>query len=218
MISTVPSMLRLFAPRPLLIVSGELDPNCPLEGARLAFAQAEQAYQQAGASDRLKIDVETGSGHTITPRQEKVIIDWLEPLAAVRRQKGELNRGGRRGRRGARRKRSRPMPKIRCFCDTRSIFRRFRAATGFSCGRKTNSRRLRGRFARPRQQCAARRSVRGPLCRYRSLNRPRKCATSASGTDHSENPLSLLVDRLPRRDKAVNGVNVEVPRQLSHKQ
>ena len=73
-----PSMLRLFAPRPLLIVSGEVDPNCPLEGAKLAFAQAEQAYQAAGASDRLKIDVETGSGHTVTPRQEKVIVEWLE--------------------------------------------------------------------------------------------------------------------------------------------
>ena len=73
-----PSMLRLFAPRPLLVVSGELDPNCPVEGARLAFAQAEQAYQQAGASDRLKIDVETGSGHTITARQQRLIVDWLE--------------------------------------------------------------------------------------------------------------------------------------------
>ena len=28
-----PSMLRLFAGRPLLILNGELDPNCPLGGA-----------------------------------------------------------------------------------------------------------------------------------------------------------------------------------------
>src|SRR5207247_20234 len=37
-----PSMLRLFTDRPLLILNGELDPNCPLEGAKLAFAGAEE--------------------------------------------------------------------------------------------------------------------------------------------------------------------------------
>ena len=41
-----PSMLRLFAGRPLLILNGEKDPNCPLEGAKLAFAAAEEAYKK----------------------------------------------------------------------------------------------------------------------------------------------------------------------------
>jgi hypothetical protein len=40
-------MLRLFAGRPLLILNGELDPNCPIEGAEIAFAAARQAYQEA---------------------------------------------------------------------------------------------------------------------------------------------------------------------------
>ena len=71
-------MLRLFAPRPLLIVSGELDQNCPLPGAQIAFASAEQAYKQAGASDHLKIDVAMGVGHQITPAEEKLILAWLE--------------------------------------------------------------------------------------------------------------------------------------------
>jgi pimeloyl-ACP methyl ester carboxylesterase len=73
-----PSMLRLFAPRPLLIVSGELDPNCPIEGAKIAFASAEQAYKEAGASDRLQIDVAAGVGHQVTSQQEKLIVAWLE--------------------------------------------------------------------------------------------------------------------------------------------
>jgi len=73
-----PSMLRLLAGRPLLIVSGELDPNCPLEGARLAFAAAERAYNEAGASDRLQIDVAAGVAHRVTSQQEKLILDWLE--------------------------------------------------------------------------------------------------------------------------------------------
>src|SRR5206468_3804556 len=47
-----PSMIRLFAPRPLLIVGGTKDGNCPVGGARIAVASAEKAYQ--GASDRLR--------------------------------------------------------------------------------------------------------------------------------------------------------------------
>ena len=78
-----PSMIRLFAGRPLLIVSGELDPNCPLEGARIAFAAAEQAYKEAGASDHLQIDVAPGVGHQVTSQQEKLILDWLERWLAA---------------------------------------------------------------------------------------------------------------------------------------
>src|SRR4029079_11357455 len=49
-----PSMLRLAAGRPLLILNGELDPNCPLEGAKLAIQEATQAYKKAEAADKLK--------------------------------------------------------------------------------------------------------------------------------------------------------------------
>jgi hypothetical protein len=44
-----PSMIRLLAGRPLLILNGELDGNCPLEGAKLAFASAESAYKAMSA-------------------------------------------------------------------------------------------------------------------------------------------------------------------------
>ena len=72
-----PSMLRLFASRPLLIVSGELDPNCPLGGAKLAFASAAAAYQSAGQSDLLKIDVALGVAHKVTDEQHKLALDWF---------------------------------------------------------------------------------------------------------------------------------------------
>jgi dienelactone hydrolase len=72
-----PSMIRLFAGRPLLILNGELDPNCPLGGAELAFAAAREAFAQAGASDRLEIDVAKGVGHTVTPQQRTRALDWL---------------------------------------------------------------------------------------------------------------------------------------------
>jgi dienelactone hydrolase len=73
-----PSMVRLFAGRPLLIVSGELDANCPIEGARLAFAAAEAAYKQARAEDRLKIMVAEGVGHKVTEEQRAAALAWFE--------------------------------------------------------------------------------------------------------------------------------------------
>ncbi len=73
-----PSMIRLFAGRPLLVLSGEKDKNCPLEGAKLAFAAAERAYKDAKAEDRLKIVVAKGAGHTVTAEQRKAALEWLE--------------------------------------------------------------------------------------------------------------------------------------------
>ncbi len=72
-----PQMLRLFAGRPLLIINGETDPNCPIGGAKIAFASAEAAYREANASDRLKIDVAPRSGHAITEAQKAMILDWF---------------------------------------------------------------------------------------------------------------------------------------------
>ena len=72
-----PSMVRLFAGRPLLILNGELDPNCPIGGAKVAFASAEAAYRDAGASDRLQIDVAVGVPHRVTDEQKKLAQEWL---------------------------------------------------------------------------------------------------------------------------------------------
>ena len=73
-----PTMLTLFAGRPLLIVNGEKDPNCPIGGSRIAFQRVETAYQDAGASERLKIDVAPGVGHAVTDSQRAAIFDWFQ--------------------------------------------------------------------------------------------------------------------------------------------
>jgi dienelactone hydrolase len=73
-----PSMLRLFAGRSLLIINGDADPNCPIEGARLAFAEAEKAFAAANASDRLRVNVGKGVGHRVTPDQNRAALEWLE--------------------------------------------------------------------------------------------------------------------------------------------
>jgi dienelactone hydrolase len=73
-----PAVLPRIAPRPLLILSGENDPNCPLAGAQLAFAAAEAAYRRAGAAERLVIDVAPGAGHVVTPAQRARAAAFLE--------------------------------------------------------------------------------------------------------------------------------------------
>ncbi len=72
-----PSMIRLFAGRPLLILNGDLDPNCPLGGAKLAFATAEAAFKEAGATEKLKIMVATDTPHKVTDEQRLAALDWL---------------------------------------------------------------------------------------------------------------------------------------------
>jgi dienelactone hydrolase len=76
-----PNMIRLFAGRALFIANGEKDGNCPIEGAKLAFAAAEDAFARAKAKDKLSIDV-APVGHEVTAAQKKAAIafclKWLK--------------------------------------------------------------------------------------------------------------------------------------------
>jgi acetyl esterase/lipase len=72
-----PSMLRLIAPRPLLILNTENDPNNPLPGARIAFTSAQAAYGAVSASDKLKMDIEPNQAHKAVPRQLAMAVEWF---------------------------------------------------------------------------------------------------------------------------------------------
>ncbi|MBI3857784.1 MAG: acetylxylan esterase [Planctomycetes bacterium] len=72
-----PSLLRLFAGRALLIPNGDQDPNCPIGGARLAFASAEAAFKGAGCPEKLKVMVAEGVGHKVTPEQNAAALEWF---------------------------------------------------------------------------------------------------------------------------------------------
>ena len=72
-----PSMLRAIAPRPLLVVGGDQDPNCPVEGTRIALAAAHSEYERRGAADRIEEDIAVGVGHQVTPSQRVRAIEWL---------------------------------------------------------------------------------------------------------------------------------------------
>jgi dienelactone hydrolase len=73
-----PSMIRLFAPRPLLILSTEKDQNCPLEGALHAVDAAMTAYSDVKALTKLKTDIEPNETHRYTARHIALTIDWFK--------------------------------------------------------------------------------------------------------------------------------------------
>jgi len=73
-----PNMLCLFAGRPLYIANGTLDPNCPIEGARIAIKSAEAAYQKVGAANKLKVSIAEGVGHKVTDEQRAGALAWCE--------------------------------------------------------------------------------------------------------------------------------------------
>jgi dienelactone hydrolase len=73
-----PSMVRLAAGRPLLILNGELDPNCPLQGAKVAIQEATEAYRKAKASDKLKVMIASGVKHKVTAEHRQAALDWFE--------------------------------------------------------------------------------------------------------------------------------------------
>jgi len=73
-----PSMIRLFAPRPLLLLNTANDQNCPLPGAKIAFDAATNIYQAENALDKLKIDVEPNEPHRYTARHMDMTIEWFK--------------------------------------------------------------------------------------------------------------------------------------------
>jgi dienelactone hydrolase len=72
-----PSMIRLFAPRPLLLLNNEKDGNCPLPGAQLAFDAATEAYKRKNALNKLKIHITPDAPHRLYPDQIDMMFDWI---------------------------------------------------------------------------------------------------------------------------------------------
>ena len=72
-----PAMLPLIAPRPLIVVNGELDPRSPLGGVREAVAAAEKAYVAAGARDNFRFVLQENAGHEVTAAAQEATYQWL---------------------------------------------------------------------------------------------------------------------------------------------
>jgi dienelactone hydrolase len=80
-----PNLLPLFAAKPtraLFVANGDQDGNCPIEGTKIAIKAAEDAYEKAGAKDRLVVRINAGVGHKVTDEDRKAAIEfcvkWLK--------------------------------------------------------------------------------------------------------------------------------------------
>jgi dienelactone hydrolase len=72
-----PGMLRLIAPRPLLVVNGDSDPRSPLGGVREAVAAAERSYAAAGARDKFTFLLEVDAAHEVTREASDAAVNWF---------------------------------------------------------------------------------------------------------------------------------------------
>jgi fermentation-respiration switch protein FrsA (DUF1100 family) len=71
------SMLRLIAPRPVLVINGDSDPRTPLAGVEQAVATARQTYITMNAEEKLGLYLQPDAGHVVTPIAELVMADWF---------------------------------------------------------------------------------------------------------------------------------------------
>lgn len=69
-----PNLLPLFVGRALFISNGDGDPNCPITGAKIAIARAEEAFAKAGAKDRLEVHIGVGVKHQVTAEHRKAAV------------------------------------------------------------------------------------------------------------------------------------------------
>jgi len=72
-----PSMLRLFAGRPLLVVNGRDDPVNPVQGAEIAVKAARAAFDSAGCPEKFRAIVVPGVGHQVRPAERAEALEWL---------------------------------------------------------------------------------------------------------------------------------------------
>ncbi|XP_022636507.1 uncharacterized protein LOC106760740 isoform X2 [Vigna radiata var. radiata] len=73
-----PYSIPAIAPRPLLIINGAEDPQCPVEGLEVTRSKAIQAYEAFQCVDNFKFIAEAGVGHQLTRLQIKESSDWFD--------------------------------------------------------------------------------------------------------------------------------------------
>ena len=73
-----PSSLPLIAPRPLLVVNGELDPRCPYPGLMNAVTETRAAYASANKDKLFRTLVQRDTPHMCTSEMSDVVNRWLD--------------------------------------------------------------------------------------------------------------------------------------------
>lgn len=69
--------LPCIAPRPLLVVNGELDPRCRADGLSDIFAECQKAYRHWGCEENLQTHIEPGAYHEVTAAMDLVVEEFF---------------------------------------------------------------------------------------------------------------------------------------------
>src|SRR5262249_55062976 len=79
-------VLSLIAPRPFLVLTGDLDAGSPADGIRVLEDLVGRTYASLGVADRFRSVLYPGLGHTYTPAMRAEMLDWfarwLRPASA----------------------------------------------------------------------------------------------------------------------------------------
>lgn len=78
-----PAMVPLIAPRPLLVINGEIDPRTPLPGLQLCADATRSAYHAAGADEKFVLHIQANTAHKVNPESLVLargwFVRWLKP-------------------------------------------------------------------------------------------------------------------------------------------
>ena len=72
-----PAMLPLIAPRPLLVINGEIDPRTPMPGLKQCADAAREAYRAAGADEKFVLHLQPNTGHKVLPESLVLAREWF---------------------------------------------------------------------------------------------------------------------------------------------
>ena len=72
-----PEMLKLIAPRPLLVINSDSDNHTPLPGVIECTDAAQKVYAADKAEDHFAAIIQKNTGHQVKPESERAAIDWF---------------------------------------------------------------------------------------------------------------------------------------------
>lgn len=72
------AVFALSAPRPLLMLTGDLDAGSPADGIKVIGEKVAGVYKAAGAAEKFRNVLYPGVGHTYTPEMRKEMLAWFD--------------------------------------------------------------------------------------------------------------------------------------------
>jgi dienelactone hydrolase len=72
-----PKMVPLIAPRPLLVINGDVDERTPRDGLMECIEATKVTYAKAGAPEAFEFILQANTGHRVNPDTLSVAVRWL---------------------------------------------------------------------------------------------------------------------------------------------